>query len=1562
MFEMKMHSALFNNPETGSDNYKTKPETPEGIDKDVQQWEQEVFADIENKYFLEYHNRFLEHKRYQETIVDEESSKAFRDKCRNFSRRVVNYNDKIREWYNLLIKTLEDNKYFEWKSDKQKASLRRDALAKYGRAMDDVYNKIRNASDEEFDNMKDNLFTKGSDTDLANITYKKLTKSEIYAYNHQDRKAYDVEASGEKVADGEVLDVTNRKFLSIDLPNYLRDIRWGKGRWQQLLNYLPIPLSYSTEKLSNEDKIAIEDFVESVMRIADKCEGNKDQIKKIEKTLFEIFKKAETNWTSNMYRYELEQNGFNNLSNRDVESVQKVGKFYLETQRAESGSGQHNIFLSVMQIIEKAGSCDAAVRMFYNDVKEAKESKADRKANEDWTNILQEADGGRLHAFATKLWIKDFTAATRLMKMENESFTNRSETDIIADLNNDGKLTFADKWITKTWNQFKHIMDSFTPAEQQKAWDNLLGHAKLLNQSMDLGIRHTEITKEDIKNWDKEVILLLQNIISQPGEDFYTMLKYGPDAWTEKMKAMLPSPEALSKATDELLKNINKAQLPEWVSPTWLSQAVAGMLYTEYANGVWLGWQISFDQFVSWLAINSWFQVNKDGDKWWVDAWITLSRNPSIDLWKGWHLRPGAHVGFTPLEHFSFGGGATVDKEWLNKNSVMHKIWVWADYTNVLWVCNVYTIKTWWSRDKLKGVESDTGKKRDAYYNEITKPLFDKLAESDKATLDLENPEIKTIVKDYLEKIINEKLTSEEKSKLKSEDKDVLLANTIRFLSNFNWFDLTQKETRDVIAWKMANQYALKWKDQRLQDIDGKAYISSASAWFSWVQLWILWVWVLHAGVGISKHRLDGYVDGVNNTYVDQTPEELKWKSEWTQDMVNVLNDKLGVKDKISLSDKFLVIPAGMIKEGIVSINPAMKWLIKKAENGDLLLSPKTVISWPIKVNGVATYSNEIVIGGGDVKSAVRLNASNLEEWKTDGEIAEDKLTWREVNFGDLWDETTFNQLKSKLPDNDPLQKVNFGDLVKPKTLLVAWQKVVISPFTDWQFRAEFVTDDNPDKSVLHIEYKWEQTEKLVSQEIAEATTALYSQISNLKTHALNYIKHKNSKVAPQGSELAKLRDDYSQFADFMKGHNYEGAAALMVDGTWAGMLSRMENYINGMEKGQILDFTQIKNILSNPDTSSTDKWKVLMSIINMFARVRSVEWKWDNNYKFVERVSWRPRSFGNIFDAERRWQIEKEIRNSNNLAPDVRDAYIKLIESQTVKARQDKANYTKKECHSSVLENAIWINLWDSSSVENPLFNPDVYDTFKERLDKTQNETLHKHALEVVAKNPALMNPILKWLNLPQDTDLSQLKTNYENGKLTLDISNKKVILDADLNFGYFAQCVNQMIYLDDISAVIEWTNASVDFGPSVMAWGKTSEWTKQDLVSSARGQGEVAVTVYKQYKDDWWSTPWEEEEPIDDPKTPDWWSTPGEEEWDIPWDTTPDKGEHTPGDGKDWWKDNWDNTQPPNVGWDWQSGHQWGNGRWGENNWWTNNSGDEQPWQWWEWNSGHQWGNGRN
>ena len=43
-------------------------------------------------------------------------------------------------------------------------------------------------------------------------------------------------------------------------------------------------------------------------------------------------------------------------------------------------------------------------------------------------------------------------------------------------------------------------MDSFTPAEQQKAWDNLLGHAKLLNQSMDLGIKHTEITKEDIKN------------------------------------------------------------------------------------------------------------------------------------------------------------------------------------------------------------------------------------------------------------------------------------------------------------------------------------------------------------------------------------------------------------------------------------------------------------------------------------------------------------------------------------------------------------------------------------------------------------------------------------------------------------------------------------------------------------------------------------------------------------------------------------------------------------------------------------------------------------------------------------------------------------------------------------------------------------------------------------------------------------------------------------------------------------------------------------------------------
>ncbi|MBO7094783.1 hypothetical protein J6V86_00965 [bacterium] len=50
----------------------------------------------------------------------------------------------------------------------------------------------------------------------------------------------------------------------------------------------------------------------------------------------------------------------------------------------------------------------------------------------------------------------------------------------------------------------------------------------------------------------------------------------------------------------------------------------------------------------------------------------------------------------------------------------------------------------------------------------------------------------------------------------------------MRFLSFFDNADLSNEGVRNAIASKMAEQYAYAREDSRLNDIDGKVYLSGA--------------------------------------------------------------------------------------------------------------------------------------------------------------------------------------------------------------------------------------------------------------------------------------------------------------------------------------------------------------------------------------------------------------------------------------------------------------------------------------------------------------------------------------------------------------------------------------------------------------------------------------------------------------------------------------------------------------------------------------------------------------
>ena len=98
----------------------------------------------------------------------------------------------------------------------------------------------------------------------------------------------------------------------------------------------------------------------------------------------------------------------------------------------------------------------------------------------------------------------------------NEVTSNEDLVNILADLNNDWTLNQRDAGFAKTGNQFMEIVKQIWT---DTALNNLRKRAKLLNAQNNLWFDEEQL------NWNsKEIIYFLQNIISDPKEDLYTLM------------------------------------------------------------------------------------------------------------------------------------------------------------------------------------------------------------------------------------------------------------------------------------------------------------------------------------------------------------------------------------------------------------------------------------------------------------------------------------------------------------------------------------------------------------------------------------------------------------------------------------------------------------------------------------------------------------------------------------------------------------------------------------------------------------------------------------------------------------------------------------------------------------------------------------------------------------------------------------------------------------------------------------------------------------------------------
>ena len=119
--------------------------------------------------------------------------------------------------------------------------------------------------------------------------------------------------------------------------------------------------------------------------------------------------------------------------------------------------------------------------------------------------------------------------------------------------------------------------------------------------------------------------------------------------------------------------------------------------------------------------------------------------------------------------------------------------------------------------------------------------------------------------------------------------------------------------------------------------------------------------------------------------------------------------------------------------------------------------------------------------------------------------------------------------------------------------------------------------------------------------------------------------------------------------------------------------------------------------------------------------------------------------------------------------------------------------------------------------------------------------QQLHKHAMEEFIKNKALFDAIWKtiWKTHEQISGLlggAQFELDWNTWKLRLDFSDwKYIVLKADMKLGYYTQCVNHTVILDNISVEADWNVVSFGSG----AW-------ENGQIQSTTAYGVVAREVY--------------------------------------------------------------------------------------------------------------------
>ena len=1091
-----------------------------------------------------------------------EQLKTFQDRAKDRQKsNFSTWNERIRQWYENLIKFLAERGYFYMPKAKSVSEVQErymDEVSKY------YENYILDTDDEKFNKIKDKLFTPDSGDEYpANIVCKKLTWAHsIFANGRSFREWYGVDVvrdvDRENVEVETWKDKANRRFLSVDLPNYLYDVVTGRVVVFGKDLYLGIK-----DRPSEVDRDAIEKFLIASSKIESK---DKDPAV----ALLEVLRdsRIDTNTTKRDIKPILDSHGITIKNERYLNDIINVWNFYLSTQReGNSERGQHAIYLNILKIIEDEWWVAKAVEKFKPLVNQARNEKEQEvQQNYGSWEVLQKGNQD-LYDFVTKLknksFITDFAAATRLanLKKANPDYFKKVSIDrILANIDNDRKIHSNDKvsWGLVSGAQFRRI---FNQIWEEKALPNLLKRAESLNKLLWLWLDTdkftTEVAKKEIEWWNLELILLLQSIIANEWKDLHALLsgkeseggaslfewvdlKEMEEKWQLKEKAFKKAGEILKeeeflKTYEDLFKWVENVDIESFGDLQWY---LASCLYDNYEKDYKLAataWTtISFDEWADWLYFSFWGGISGKKGVAWVSAWYSHT----FALKHGWTLTGGLSAwAFIPIVSWDTDKFASV---WLNltadkKTTNLHTGTVHHKWVDVWFNIITKTLYLWWHDrwDKSEGIR-EASRFQAEFQETIMLKMLDQIkAELNGKNMNLNDEAISTKVKNIIKEMVAKQPDIPEK------DRDTVVNGMLMRLKGYDNANLNEPWVKYAIAEWIAAEYEQTWLENRKSEISAKWDGLFDGAYISWYSIWLFWkVWTpqgwVYASVDVKKHR----IDGAGDRFGKRKELDSKVVREWSDENIREKNQELWLSgsDALTVKDWFVVIPASI--KNRVNVNEKMEWLMKLDQNGDVLIDTHTPISlaW---VYWSQTAWNEIVIWWKEWNH-VKLDRV-LPTWFTSNKMIDQKKL---SNLGEkinTYDEYMLNEaldnLKKQFP-GDIIQKFDFSeqsaDLIDKLNKLDKTKvaRIVIDLDENWKLVARD-PETWKDWSGLELEYKADF--EMMDKNAKDIADAVYAEaLKTRNPRYLNAVKHDR--------DNRPHREEYDDFKDAIQNKDYKTA------------------------------------------------------------------------------------------------------------------------------------------------------------------------------------------------------------------------------------------------------------------------------------------------------------------------------------------------------------------------------------------------------------------------------------